>query len=107
MATPVDRISEQTILEKVFDEDYNVLRTSPYGTSGDNLNRAISNTIQIYAVNSGGYDYFCFSAPGIALATAKWQVFRLDGSGNLMYADANAAFDNVATDPTLLDYAYS
>ena len=102
-----DRVSEQTILEKAFDPTYNVIRTSPYGSSGDNLQRALSNTLQIYAVSSGGYDYFCFAAPGTALATAKWQVIQLDGSGNLMYADANANFDNVATDPTLLNYAYS
>lgn len=102
-----DRISEQTILEKAFDSTYNVIRTSPYGTSGDNLNRAISQTLQIYAVSDGGYDYFCFAAPGTALSDAKWQIFQLDGSGNLMYADANAEFDNVATDPTLLNYDYS
>jgi hypothetical protein len=77
------------------------------GYDGKNLQRMNADNQQIYSVTDGGYTYFCFAAPGTALADAKWRIFRLDGSANLLYADYNANYDNVATDPTLLDYGYS
>jgi hypothetical protein len=75
------------------------------GTTG--LQRQLADNLQIYAVDSGGYNYFCFAAVGTALATAKWMVFRIDSTGNKLYADANAEFDNIATDPTLLNFVYN
>lgn len=102
-----NRISEQTILEKVFNPTYNILNVGAYGFDGKGLSILNSSNLQIYSVSSGGYNYFCFAAPGTALADANWQIFRIDGDGSLIYADANANYDNVATDPTLLSYSYS
>lgn len=90
-----------------YDKDFNILTREVMGYDGQNLQRMNADNQQIYHVNSGGYDYFCFAAPGTPLASAKWRVFRLDGDTNLLYADGNANFDNVATDPTLLNYVYS
>ena len=73
----------------------------------DNLQRQIADNTQIYAVAIGGYNYFCFSAVGTPLATAKWMVFRVDDSGNKIYADGSADFKQIATDPTLLNFVYN
>lgn len=100
------RHSEQNILNHSFDDDFGILLTEGAGYDGQNLQRLNASNLQIYSLTSGGYTYFCFSAPGTAQADAKWRVFRIDADCNLMYADANANYDNVATDPTILSYAY-
>ena len=98
----------QEILNQSFDQATQTLVSQPLEYDGTtNLQRSVASNTQIYAVNSGGYNYFCFAAVGTALATAKWLVFRIDNVGNKMYADANAEFDNVATDPTALTYSYT
>lgn len=104
---PQAKLSEQNVLNTSYDSDYDVLVVEPVGFDGQALQRLKAQNLQIKRVNDGTYDYFCFSAPGTAVATAKWQVFRLDSSANLMYADADANFDNIASDPTLLDYKYA
>ena len=98
----------QEILNQSFDQTTQTIVSQPLEFDGTtNLQRPIAGNTQIYAVNSGGYNYFCFAAVGTALATAKWLVFRVDSVGNKLYADANAEFDNVATDPTALTYSYT
>lgn len=62
---------------------------------------------QIKIVESGGYTYVCFANVGTPEATAEWKVFRVDSTGNKMYADANCKYDNVASDPASLTYSYS
>ena len=107
MAEIGNKHTVQNMMNWSFDPVTNMNMVEPVGFDGQTMSRMWSSNLQIYTVSSGGYDYFCFAAPGTAQATAKWAIFRLDGSGNLMYADANTNFDNVATDPTLLTYAYS
>lgn len=89
-----------------FDSEFGVYAYEGLGYDGSRLQRLDADNLQIYSVASGGYTYFCFSRPGTALATAGWKIFRLDSNANLMYADANANYDNVATDPTALSYSY-
>lgn len=63
---------------------------------------------QTYNIESGSYFYLCRSVVGTALSDAKWKIARIElATGSKMYADANLAFDNVATDPTALAYGYS
>lgn len=63
---------------------------------------------QTYAVEAGGYFYFCEAVAGTALSDNKWRIARINTTtGAKMYADANLRFDNVATDPTALTYSYS
>jgi streptogramin lyase len=99
--------SEQNMQNHSFDNDFGVFMTESVGYDGQNLQRMNASNQQIYSVSDGGYTYFCFAAPGTALATAKWKIFRLDSDANLLYADHDAEYDNVATDPTLLTYDYS
>jgi len=90
-----------------WDEVFETYVTQVMGYDGQNLQRPNADNLQIKSVNSGGYTYFCFAAPGTAEATAKWRIFRLDGDANLMYADGDANYDNAATDPTALSYSYT
>jgi hypothetical protein len=90
-----------------YDKDFNVLTREIVGFDGQNLQRLLADNLQMFCDSDGTYDYFCFAAPGTAQATDKWMVFRLDNDGSKQFADGNANFDNVATDPTLLSYSYS
>lgn len=98
--------SEQTLLKRSIDDEFEVLATEGLGYDGQSLQRLNADNLQIKVVESGGYTYFCFAKPGTTEATAKWRVFRLDSTGNLLYADGNANYDNAATDPTALNYTY-
>lgn len=62
---------------------------------------------QTKIVEDGGYTYVCKSKPGTAEATAEWKIYRIDSNGSKVYADGNYNYDNVATDPTTLNYSYS
>lgn len=98
--------SEQDVLNSVFDDETKTLKIRAYGTDGQNLQTLNASNLQIKTVTGGGYTYFCFAAPGTPVSTPKWQVFRLDDSLNLMFADGDALFNNSATDPTALSYTY-
>ena len=104
---PANQVSEQNILNTSFDPDFGVLVVEGLGYDGSNLQRTNADNLQIKVVESGSYTYFCFAAPGTAEATAGWRAFRLDSTGNLLYADGDANYDNVATDPTALSYSYT
>ena len=103
---PGNQHSEQNLQNWSFDNEFGVFMVESVGYDGQNLQRQSASNLQLYLVNDGTYDYVCFSAPGTALATAKWKIIRA-GSSGVMYADANANYDNVATDPTLLTYGYT
>lgn len=107
----IDQSKEYTlehIANKSFDKTTQMNAVQGLGFDGTtDLQRQVADNLQIYAVDDGTYNYFCFAAVGTALATAKWMIFRIDSTGNKIYADADAEFDNVATDPTLLNYVYS
>lgn len=77
------------------------------GFDGSNLVMAEADDMQTYVVTSGSYTYVCKAAVGTALATAGWKIFRIDTSGSKLYADGNANYDNVASDPTSLTYSYT
>ena len=55
----------------------------------------------------GNYTYIAFAPPGSDEADAVWKAMRLDDSTGLKitHADANADFDNIATDLTALSYS--
>ena len=99
--------SEQTLLKRSIDDEFEILAVEVLGYDGQNLQRLGADNQQIKVVESGGYRYFCFAAPGTAEAAAGWRIFRLDDIGNLLYADGNANFDNVASSPESLTYSYT
>lgn len=101
--------TEQGILNRSFDEDYQTLVFQALGFNGVGLQRFIADSLAMKITESGSYTYFAFAAPGTAQATNKWQAFRIDesvsGTMAITWADGNANFDNVATDLTSLSYS--
>jgi hypothetical protein len=55
-------------------------------------------------VEDGGYIYVCHAYPGTRWAEAKWQVARIDATGNRVFADGSRAFAQTASDPAALTY---
>lgn len=106
-SSPDIKRSEQYVLNNSFDEEFKVLAFESLGFDGTNLTRQEADDIQVKIVEAGGYTYICKAAAGTSEATSAWKVFRLDSSGNKMFADANARYDNTASDPTILTYSYS
>lgn len=58
---------------------------------------------------NGLLEYLCEAEPGTALATATWRIrkFVYDSAGfntQVLWADSDRNFDNVATDPSTLTY---
>lgn len=67
-----------------------------------NYNEIVDST------TTAGFTYFCRAPIGTPEATAGWQISRMeDATGKIMWADANAKFDNVATNRATLSYAFS
>lgn len=104
-----DRISEQTILEKVFDPASKTLATTKYGFDGTNTQLEPASALATKITVNGDYTYIGKAAPGTAQSTAKWQCKKIDGSvaGTtvITWADGDVEFDNVATDLTALSYS--
>lgn len=90
-----------------FDKDFQIPIVHPIGYDGQNMVRGEADDLQTKILTSGDYTYICKAAVGTPEATAKWKIYRIDSAGSKMYADGNADFDNVATDPTALTYSYS
>lgn len=97
----------QYLQNRSFDPEFGTFIFQSMGFDGQNIQRPNGENLQMRVVESGGYTYFCFAAPGTALASELWQVFRMDDTGNLLYADGDANYDNAATDPTTLSYSYT
>lgn len=100
-------LSEQNIQNWSFDEEFKVLAVELLEYDGANLVRKQSDTRQSKIVESGGYTYICYAPVGTAEATEGWQIFRVDATGNKMYADGDANYDNAASDPASLTYSYT
>jgi hypothetical protein len=104
-----DRISEQTVLEKVFDPLSDTLAITNYGFDGSTAQADPPKATNLKITKVGDVTYVAKSAPGTAQGTAKWQCKKIDGSvvGTTLitFADGNADFDNTATDLTALTYS--
>jgi hypothetical protein len=105
--------SEQIVLNRSMDDQFEVMATEGLeyipanGANVAALQRKVTETLQMQIIESGTYTYICLARVGTPLSDAYWQIKRIDASGNIMYADANENFDNIATDPTSLSYSYS
>jgi chorismate synthase len=56
-------------------------------------------------VESGSYTYIAYALEvGALYSESKWQVQRIDESGNLVFADGDAQFNNTCSDMTALTY---
>lgn len=101
--------SEQRILNKALDNEFNALVVSSGMYDGVSLQRAVDPSLMAQViVESGAYTYICIAPPGTDRSTAKWQCKRIDtsttGTTVFTWADGNTDFDNSATDPTALTY---
>lgn len=104
----VDRLSEQTILEKVYDTVYKALSIQNYGYDGVRLQRDPAKAMSKKITVSGDNTYIGLAAPGTAQGTDKWQCKKIAVSGattTITWADGDANFDNIATDLTSLTYS--
>ena len=54
--------------------------------------------------DTGTYIYLAWAIPGTVESVGKWKIARLDASGNKLWADGNALYDNVWDDRATLDY---
>ena len=97
----------QYILNFAYDSDTQSIRVLSLGYDGSEAVLQEASDQQIYVVESGDYSYICKAAVGTPLASPNWKIFRVDGNGSKLYADANADYDNVASNPASLSYSFS
>jgi hypothetical protein len=90
-----------------FDKDLQMNMTEGVGFDGKGLVKQEADDLQIKIVNDGTYTYICKARVGTAESEASWKIYRIDATGNKMYADADLIYNNIATDPTILTYSYS
>ena len=58
------------------------------------------------STTTAGYIYFCDAAPGTATSAASWRISRMNTTtGQTMWADGNANFDNIADNRASLSYS--
>lgn len=111
------KLREQAILNRVFDESTNTLKTSTSSaavpatesTLSALSEKILSDKFAIKITEANSYTYVAYAPAGTAEASALWMVKRIDetvsGTTKILYADGNANFDNTATDLTALSYS--
>jgi hypothetical protein len=104
-----ERLSEQIILEKVYDTVLKALVIAQYGYDGQSFQRMTAEAMNRKIVKVGSVTYIAQAAPGTAESTAKWQAYMVDssveGTTLITWADGDANFDNVATNLSGLTYS--
>ena len=101
--------SEQNVLNRALDNEFDAVVVSGGQYDGSSLQREQSPLMAQKIVESGNYVYICVAPPGTAQAAAGWQCKRIDssvaGTTVFTWADGDTEFNNVATDPTALSYS--
>lgn len=106
---PVKR-STQKVQNLSFDEQFLISTFLSVESDGTNLRYSQTKLAakKIYDDGTGNV-YVCIAPIGTLEATAGWQCKKIydDGSGTtvITWADGNANFDNVATNPAGLSYS--
>lgn len=100
----------QQLLIAASDSDAPVPFLAPGHSSftGQKWVKDISPLTALKVTKSGNYTYIAVAPIGSLQATAIWQVYCVEKSGDdtlITWADGNANFDNVATDLILLSYS--
>lgn len=105
---PIEQ-SEQNILNEAKEKDFNAITVISGEYDGVNLQHPQSSNLALKVVESGSYTYVCVAPTGTSQATALWQCKKVDesvaGTTVVTWADGDAEFNNVATDPTALTYS--
>lgn len=105
--TAGNKHSEQNVLNKSFDNDFETLAVEGLGYDGANLQRNNADNTATKVTVSGLVTYIAIAAPGTDQSEAKWQAKKIDETTGtvITWADGNANFDNIATDLTSLSYS--
>lgn len=103
----INKDTEQYILNKSFDPDYEVLATLPVELDpAGTVKRKVTEDLTLLWEVSGSYVYIGEATPGTLESAADWRIQRVDTStGKIHYADSNSEFDNVWDDRASLTYA--
>jgi len=95
-----------------FDDTYNQNTQLMLGEDGATLRKVAVNTdgtlktpeLTLRAYNDGTYDYIAEAQPASATSAAVWRIIRVDSSGNIIYADGDTNFDNIADNYSSISY---
>lgn len=99
--------TEQSILNRSFDPDFQVLVAEGVAYDGSVLKRVLSGSTATKIVISGT-DIYVGKAPiGSATSAAVWQVKKIDTASPIVikWADGNDSFDNVMDNAASLSYS--
>jgi hypothetical protein len=102
--------SEQRVLNKALDSDFDALVVSSGMYDGVDLQRAVdTKLLNQVIVEDGNIVYVCVARAGTQRSEAKWQCKKIDQSTTnttlITWSDGNTKFDNVSSDPTTLTYS--
>lgn len=104
-----DRISEQTVLEKVFIPETKTIAVTGYGYDGVDAQAIPASAMATKITTVGDVTYIGKAKTGTAQSTAKWQCKKIDsstaGTVVITWADGDAEFNNASTDLTALTYS--
>jgi len=106
--TPSTKYTEQHILNRSYDERFEVLAFEPMERTGpSSVSSPVSKQTAVKVQTAGTVTYVAKAAIGSDQAAAVWQAKKIDSSSGvaITWADGNADFDNVATDLSLLTYS--
>lgn len=81
-----------------------------FGKVGDSNTGAAFRKVQnvpetVRIEDTGTYVYMGWAIPGSAEADAVWRIARVDTSGNKLYADGDALYNNIWNNRASLSYA--
>lgn len=88
----------------------NVIDMSEHGrtggvSTGQGFKYVQDTDTTIRIATSGNYTYISEAKVGSTTSEATWQCYRIDEDGNVLYADGNPNYDNIADNATSLTYS--
>lgn len=100
--------TEQQILNRAFDPDFQalVVESIVSDPAGSTSYRKVTGDLATRIVISGTDIYIGKATPGSATSSAVWQVKKIDTASDIIitWADSNANFDNLFSNPSSLTY---
>lgn len=69
--------------------------TKPRDKNSRTIQEAPALKVKVYS--DATYTYICRAVPGTALATAEWQIVRIDADGSKQFTDTKEFFKKAAT----------
>lgn len=108
MASEGTKFTEQSILNRSFDETNQLNMVESVEFDGVTFRKPVSGMVATKITESGNITYIAVAPIGTTQSDAKWQVKKIEVSGAdtiITWAEGSAAFTNVATDLTSLNYS--